>query len=105
MQGRAETIIMPLMKRSLGVALVLMTLVVYSRCWSLGFVHFDDPDYVTENPQVAAGLTSDSVRWAFATFQCGLWHPLTWLSLQLDRTIYGGLKPGGFHFTNVLLHS
>jgi hypothetical protein len=41
--------------------------------------------------------------WAFTTFQEGIWHPLTWLSLALDHAIYG-LDPRGFHLTNLLLH-
>jgi tetratricopeptide (TPR) repeat protein len=81
-----------------------MTLAAYAPCFRYPFIHFDDPDYVTENAHVQAGLTADSVRWAFTTFACGNWHPLTWLSLQLDRTLYGP-NAGGFHLTNVLLHA
>ena len=44
------------------------------------------------------------LRWAFATFQQSNWHPLTWLSLQLDATLFG-LNAGGFHLTNLLLHA
>jgi tetratricopeptide (TPR) repeat protein len=32
------------------------------------------------------------------------WIPLTWLSLLLDTTIYGG-RPGGYHLTNAFVHS
>jgi tetratricopeptide (TPR) repeat protein len=32
------------------------------------------------------------------------WHPLTWVSLQLDCQLYG-LEPWGYHLTNVLLHA
>ena len=45
----------------------------------------------------------ETVRWAFTTFQEGIWHPLTWLSLALDHALYG-LTPRGFHLTNLLLH-
>jgi tetratricopeptide (TPR) repeat protein len=34
----------------------------------------------------------------------GNWHPLTWLSLELDASLWG-LDPRGFHLTNVLLHA
>ncbi len=94
-----------LVELSVGVALVAATLLVFCPCFDHPFVNFDDEDYVTQNRHVEAGLTADSIRWAFTTFDCGNWHPLTWLSLQLDRELYGGLKAGGFHLTNVLLHA
>jgi tetratricopeptide (TPR) repeat protein len=86
-------------------ALALVTVLVYCRCFDHPFINLDDPAYISENRHVQAGLTADSVRWAFTTFDCANWHPLTWLSLQLDCVLYGGLKAGGFHGTNVLLHT
>jgi hypothetical protein len=67
------------------------------------FINYDDTAYVTECPQVQAGLTRDSVRWAFTTREASNWHPLTWLSLMLDRQLFGP-RPFGFHLTNLLLH-
>jgi tetratricopeptide (TPR) repeat protein len=88
----------------IGLGLVLITVAAYSPCLDHPFIHFDDPDYVTANPHVQAGLTVEGIRWAFTTGDCGNWHPLTWLSLQLDATLYGGGNSSGFHRTNVLLH-
>jgi Tfp pilus assembly protein PilF len=68
------------------------------------FVNFDDPQYVTKNPHVSTGLAAANVRWAFTTFENANWHPLTWLCLQLDASLWG-LKPTGYHLTNVLLHA
>jgi tetratricopeptide (TPR) repeat protein len=82
-----------------------LTVGVYAPCVDHPFISFDDLDYVTQNRHVKAGLTTDSVRWAFTTLAYGNWHPLTWLSLELDCVLYGGLKAGGFHLTNVLLHA
>jgi tetratricopeptide (TPR) repeat protein len=87
-----------------SLTLAVLTLLVYFPTLNCPFIYFDDPLYVFQNPQVQAGLTADSARWAFTTFDCGNWHPLTWLSLQLDSTLRGGLNAGGFHLTNVLLH-
>jgi tetratricopeptide (TPR) repeat protein len=84
--------------------LVLLTLLAYGRAGACGFVNFDDDEYVTANRHVQAGLTADGLRWAFTTFHAHNWHPLTWLSLQLDAALYG-LDPHGFHRTNVLLHT
>ena len=41
---------------------------------------------------------------AFTHSLVGNWHPLTSISLMLDAQIFG-LNPGGYHFTNVLLHT
>ncbi|MGD9781538.1 MAG: tetratricopeptide repeat protein [Kiritimatiellia bacterium] len=69
-----------------------------------GFVRFDDDVYVTENPQVAQGLTIAAVRWALTTGHASNWHPLAWLSHMADVELYG-LNPAGHHLTNLLLHA
>jgi tetratricopeptide (TPR) repeat protein len=78
--------------------------VVYARACGNGFVNYDDPRYVTENAAVRSGLSASGLRWALTTTDVSNWHPLTWLSLQLDATLYG-LNPRGFHLTSVLLHA
>jgi tetratricopeptide (TPR) repeat protein len=87
----------------IGAALVLLVLVAFWPLLDNGFVSFDDPGYVTDNPQVGAGLTLDGTRWAFTTGAQGNWHPLTWLSHMLDVTLFG-LDPRGHHLTSLLLH-
>lgn len=67
------------------------------------FVSLDDGAYVFENPRVMTGLSWDNVRWAWTTMHFSYWIPLTWMSYMLDATLWGP-APGGFHFTNVLLH-
>jgi hypothetical protein len=88
----------------LGGLLVAATLAVYWQVGWFGFLVFDDPAYVTENSQVLAGLNANSLGWAFATFHDGNWIPLTWLSLLTDATLFGAW-PGGYHLTNLLLHT
>src|SRR6516165_5561321 len=68
------------------------------------FTDLDDNLYVTQNPHVLLGLSIDNARWAFETFHANNWHPLTWLSLQLDAELWGRAS-FGFHATNVLLHT
>jgi hypothetical protein len=63
----------------------------------------DDPDYVTKNEQVRAGLTVRGAVWAWGTDHANNWHPLTWLSLMLDTELMG-TQPRGYHTTNLLLH-
>ena len=83
--------------------LALMTAAVYWPVAKHGFINFDDPDYVSANPRVQAGLTAESVKWAFTSFYASNWHPLTWLSHMLDCQLYG-LKPAGHHLTSLLFH-
>jgi tetratricopeptide (TPR) repeat protein len=69
-----------------------------------GFINLDDPHYVVDNPHVSGGLSPENIRWAFVTYKPHYWHPLTWLSLQLDASLWWP-NPLGFHLTNMLLHA
>ena len=91
------------LERLLGLLLVISTIGAYWVLLRCDFVFFDDPSYVTENPQVRAGLNWASFSWAFTTFHSSNWHPLTWLSHMLDCDLYG-LNPAGHHLTNLLFH-
>jgi Flp pilus assembly protein TadD len=66
-------------------------------------VNWDDPEYVSDNPMVARGLTWPGVVWAFTSAHAANWHPLTWLSHMLDVQLYG-MHAGPHHITNVVLH-
>src|SRR6056297_3005798 len=83
--------------------LIAITTLCYALILRLGFLIIDDPLYVTNNSNVLNGLTWESIKWAFSSIEAEFWHPLTWLSLMLDTTLYG-TSPLGYHFTNVLLH-
>jgi Tfp pilus assembly protein PilF len=83
--------------------LVVLTVAVYAQVASFGFINLDDAGYVRDNANVLAGLTPEGVVWAFTTTSQANWHPLTWLSLQLDASM-GGSSPGVYHTTNFVLH-
>lgn len=89
--------------RSHVILLVWLTLLVFLQVLHNGFVNYDDPVFVTQNPRVLAGPTLDSLRWAFTTDYADYWRPLSWVSHMLDVRIYG-LKPGGHHLTSLLIH-
>src|SRR3974390_2309826 len=84
--------------------LVLATLALYNPVTRAPFLNFDDSVYVTDNPQVRAGLTWHTVVWAFRTSEASNWHPITWLSHALDCQVFGS-NPAGPHTVNVLLHA
>lgn len=86
------------------VALVALSVFVYSSVGSFPFLSWDDPQYVTQNPHVLAGLTWANAQWAFTTAYASNWHPLTWLSHMADIDMYG-LAPGPAHLTNLVLHA
>ena len=83
--------------------LVISTLSVYWQVYNYDFINFDDNDYIYDNRHVQAGLTLESIAWAFTTNHASNWHPLTWLSHMLDYQFYG-LNPGRHHLTNLLFH-
>lgn len=87
----------------IALALVLVTIGVYAQVASHDFIDMDDTGYVVVNPHVNAGLTPANVRWAFATGYAANWHPLTWISHQLDVSLFG-MTPGRHHVTSVAWH-
>ncbi len=87
-----------------AVLLVLVTVAIYWPVRRYNFVNINDPLFVTENSHVQGGLTWAGVKWAFQLYRADYWHPLTWLSLMLDASLFGQ-QAGGFHFTNVVLHA
>lgn len=90
--------------RLVSLVLVLGTLFLYSPVRRYGFVIYDDPDYVTQNRVVQAGLTWSGIKWAFAGWHASNWHPLTWLSHMLDCECFG-LDPGPQHLVSVVFHA
>jgi Flp pilus assembly protein TadD len=86
-----------------SLCLAVLTLIAFWPAFDNGFIVLDDEQYVTKNPDVLAGLTPRGMAAAFSSILTGNWHPLTWLSLQMDVTLFG-TGPAGFHRTNVVLH-
>jgi protein O-mannosyl-transferase len=89
----------------LGLCLLLAAgiIAVYVQTAGFDFADYDDPAYVKDNPKVPEGLTLDGIKWSFTTMFGSNWIPLVWLSLMLDRTIFGTWA-GGFHLVNVAFH-
>ncbi len=83
--------------------LTALVIFIYGQTVGFGFINFDDNQYVYENPFVFSGLSWTTIKWAFSEFHSANWHPLTWLSHQLDATLFG-LNAGAHHATNVIFH-
>lgn len=87
------------------VLLIVILVLLFLPVITFDFLRWwDDGEYVTRNSLVQGGLSWVGVQNAFSTFQYCDYHPLTMLSLMLDRTLYGGWA-GGFHLTSVLFHA
>ena len=87
----------------LSLLLMVITIAVYWPVTRFDFVNLDDQVYVSERPEVLAGLTWSGIRWALTATEGGAWHPLTWLSLMLDGQLFGH-RAGGYHATNLAWH-
>jgi tetratricopeptide (TPR) repeat protein len=85
------------------VVLAAATLAAFRGVLRNGWIFYDDPVYVYENPLVRHGWSWHSA-WAFLyTPHGGNWHPLTSWSHLLDAQIFG-LAPAGPHAVNLALH-
>src|SRR3954451_2620189 len=78
-------------------ALLALVWLVFGQTLSFGFVNYDDPEWVSQNPHITAGLTKDGIVWAFQRFNAG---PLASMSHMLDVQMFG-LNPAGHHAVNV----
>jgi tetratricopeptide (TPR) repeat protein len=96
----------PSLSAQLGVCAVIVVLVwtIFGQTLGHDFVNYDDKTYVYGNALVTAGLSPHGLSQAFVDIQTNNWHPLTIISHMIDCQLYG-LKAGGHHFTNVLLHT
>jgi tetratricopeptide (TPR) repeat protein len=85
--------------------LALAVLAVYAPVRDHEFVEFDDPLYVTENPQVRQGVTGPNLVWALTSMDAHLLHPLTWTSYMVDVDLWGVERAGPFALTNAVFHA
>src|SRR5213593_394685 len=66
------------------------------------FVDWDDQRNFLDNHHYR-GLGWTHLRWMWTT-HLGHYIPLTWMTLGLDYLLWG-MKPFGYHLTNLLLHT
>ena len=77
---------------------------IYWPARGFDFVYFDDPLYVVNNFHINQGWSWPSWQWCFQAGYAANWHPVTWMSHMTDCQWFG-VKPGGAHLVNLLLHS
>jgi protein O-mannosyl-transferase len=88
----------------LGLALVVvvMTFAVFSPALQAGFLDWDEDPLLIKN-LAYRGLGPTQLRWMLTTTRMGHYMPVTWISYSWDYALWG-MKPFGYHLTNVLLH-
>ncbi len=85
-----------------GVALIILTVLVFSPSLSGEFLNWDDNLIVEHHGwRGADGL---NLRWWFTSVVGGDYKPLVWASYALDYAFWG-LNPTGYHLGNILLHA
>lgn len=84
---------------SLGIVVILS----FGTAISFGFVNWDDPWYVINNPLVKS-WHPDNLQKIATQVVTRNYAPLTVLSFLIDHSLYG-LWAGGYHLTNILLHA
>ncbi len=87
----------------LPLSIALVTLIVFSPALWNGFVEWDDPVNLLNNPDYR-GLGWPQLRWMFTSVLMGHWIPLTWMTFGVDYLLWG-MNPVGYHLTNLLLHT
>src|ERR1041385_8055275 len=87
------------------IALVLagITLALYWPVHGFDLIYFDDPQ-VLGIPEVQAGLTWATVKWALSSVVIANWHPVTNLSFLAVSQFFGN-TPGAQHLANACLHA
>ena len=94
------------MGRNWIIALLLaaLTLALYWPVRQCDLVYFDDPLLLTDSPEVQAGFTWPSVKWALTSVVIANWQPVTNLSF-LAVSQFFGIAPGAHHLANALIHA
>ena len=89
-------------------AVLALTFMVYLPCFQYGFVNWDDPANIYENPYIANisdwGSFFISVKNVFSTHIYGNYNPLTITTFAFEKLIYGLDSPEWWHLTNIILH-
>jgi protein O-mannosyl-transferase len=88
----------------IGLLLFAVALALYAPAVRYDYINCDDPDYITNNPNVLGGLTWEGVKWAFAAPRVGNWIPVSWISHMVDVQVFGK-GAGGPHMVNALIHA
>jgi tetratricopeptide (TPR) repeat protein len=112
MLHKVKPILFPANKSTLGFlfALLLITFIALSPCLSLGFVDWDDPGNILQNPQLAGfegNWSWKAVASIFTTATGGNYNPLPIFTYAMEKYFFAPdplTAPFIFHFDNLWMH-
>ena len=82
--------------------LAVVVLIAFFPTLKNGFVNWDDPVNVYENPYVK-DFTAHNIHMIFTTHVIGNYNPLPILTFAVETALFG-MNPKVMHFTNLFLH-
>ena len=88
----------------IALGLALATFGLYAQVSQHEFLDYDDTKHIVLNPDVQAGLSPSAVWKVFTRPHYGDFIPLTYVSLQLDHSLFGP-EPAGTLLVNAGLHA
>ncbi|HNY03915.1 MAG TPA: hypothetical protein PKG48_15070, partial [Bacteroidales bacterium] len=86
--------------------LIAFTFIVYARSLFLGYTRLDDSIFIVENAKYnadAGNLVVSFQRGLFNPTKDAYYRPLFLVDFILESRLFG-VKPAGYHFTNLLFH-
>jgi Tfp pilus assembly protein PilF len=103
---------MPWTRVGIPAVIFLASFLAFSPALEGSFLNWDD-NLVLTNHHAWRGLGGEQIQWAFTTHHSGHYHPLTWLSFELDYALWGEdpkaphrvANPFAYHLVNLLLHA
>src|SRR5215813_9023988 len=81
--------------------LVLAALAAFWPVLDNGFVSWDDPSVLLDNPHLR---DKEILSWAFSTTFMGHYQPLAWVMWSFVVSLFGAWAPG-FHGLSLLVHA
>jgi Flp pilus assembly protein TadD len=91
-------------KIAISLFLLAVTIGLYWPVHRYEFLNYDDPLFISDHPEVKAGLSWDGIVWALKTPVASNWHPITTLSHMADCQLFG-FNAGAHHLVSVCLHA
>ncbi|MCX6257065.1 MAG: tetratricopeptide repeat protein [Bacteroidia bacterium] len=81
---------------------LFLTVIVYSKTFTNGFVNWDDDVNITSNRAIQV-IHLNNIGQIFSTFNVGMYHPITTLVWALEFFLWG-MNPHLFHMFSLLIH-
>ena len=85
-----------------GAALVVITCLAFGSIVHNDFVNWDDDKNFLQNRALQVSGW-DGVKWAWTTFQVGVYQPLAWLAFLVEHRLWK-LNAWGYHFASLVLY-